>query len=61
MNFSWMTDRVGTLSAFALLGVAVPVLLAAGTLAVVRRLSGPGPPRAAPLVPKSVRGRAPDA
>jgi hypothetical protein len=61
MNFSWMTDRVGTLSAFALLGVAVPVLLVAGTLAVVRRLSGPGPPRTAPLVPKSVRGRARDA
>ena len=42
MNFGWMTDRLGSASAFLVLGVVVPALLTFGTLTVIRRVTGPG-------------------
>jgi len=41
MNFAWMTDRIGTLPAFVLLGILSPMLLTAVTLVLIRRLSAP--------------------
>ena len=42
MNFGWMTDRVGGFAAFLVLGICVPVLSTAVTLAVVRRMGASG-------------------
>lgn len=39
MNFLWLTDRIGSLPAFLGLGLLAPVLLAAATMVVIRRLS----------------------
>jgi magnesium transporter len=36
MNFGWMTDRIDTFATFALLGLVLPLLLAAGTWTVVQ-------------------------
>jgi hypothetical protein len=41
MNFGWMTDRIGTLPAFVMLGIVVPVLLSWVTLVLIRRISSP--------------------
>jgi hypothetical protein len=37
MNFAWMTDRVGSMGAFVLLGVLVPLVVSAATLLVMTR------------------------
>jgi magnesium transporter len=39
MNFPWLTDRVGGLTAFLLFGLVVPAALTIGTLVLVRRLT----------------------
>ena len=36
MNFGWMTDRIDTFATFVLLGLVLPLLLAAGTWTVVQ-------------------------
>lgn len=38
MNFSWMTDRVGSMAAFVVLGIVVPAVVALATYAIVRQL-----------------------
>lgn len=42
MNFTWMTDRIGGLAAFAVLGLAVPALTTLLTLYVIRRMGATG-------------------
>src|SRR5699024_9831451 len=39
MNFPWLTDRVGGLTAFLLFGLVVPAALTIGTRLLVRRLT----------------------
>ncbi|ATG55779.1 hypothetical protein CFK41_14090 [Brachybacterium ginsengisoli] len=39
MNFGWMTDHIGSATAFVLLGVMVPAVLTAITLAVIHRMT----------------------
>lgn len=39
MNFGWMTDRIGSLPAFLLLGLGVPVVLVFLTLALTRYIA----------------------
>lgn len=39
MNFAWLQDRTGSLTAFVLLGVVVPALATLLTLVLVRRLT----------------------
>jgi Mg2+ and Co2+ transporter CorA len=41
MNFGWMIDRIGTATAFVLLGLVAPVLLTAAISLIIRRLTGP--------------------
>ena len=38
MNFGWLTDHIGSMTAFVALGVLVPVLVSMATYALVRRL-----------------------
>jgi hypothetical protein len=44
MNFGWMVERIDTLLAFILLGIAVPLLGAALTVLLVRRRGTPVEP-----------------
>lgn len=39
MNFQWMLDRLGTMQAFIVFGLAVPSLLTVATLVFIRRLT----------------------
>jgi Mg2+ and Co2+ transporter CorA len=41
MNFGWLVDRIGTATAFVLLGLVAPVLLTVATSLIIRRLTGP--------------------
>jgi Mg2+ and Co2+ transporter CorA len=41
MNFGWMVERIGTATAFVLLGLVAPVLLTAAISLIIRRLTGP--------------------
>ena len=49
MNFGWMTDRIDTFATFILLGIVLPLLLAAGTWIVVQLRGRPiSDPRRSP-------------
>jgi Mg2+ and Co2+ transporter CorA len=41
MNFGWLIHRIGTATAFVLLGIVAPVLLTVATSLIIRRLTGP--------------------
>lgn len=40
MNFGWMVDHIGSATSFVLLGIVLPLVVAAVTLAAARMLSG---------------------